>query len=172
MDAEGNVLAKPAGRDVAVFTETLAKAKRVADLRAKGDKATPEEQKELLLAELRNGLLKREEIQPRADKLTLSAEEKAYVDGKLVDLEVQDLMTRSRGTPPAEMMPKLAALLEAGKTPSDDNTQFWSMMLRFASTEKNADLAQRAYDVLMKNKNANDRLKEQWKKALDDAKSN
>jgi hypothetical protein len=169
MDADGNVLTKPTQRTVANFGETHAQTKKLLAIRAKGDKASPAEQKELFLAELDLGLIKAEEIQPRADKLTLSAEEKARVAGKVVDLEVADIMAKSRDAGPEKTGEALVALLKAGKTPSEQNTMFWGGVLRHASTQKDAELAKRAYDVLMKRKDAPERAKEAWKKALEEA---
>jgi hypothetical protein len=170
MDASGNVLAKLGKRDMAGVTETMGKAKHVAGLRAKGDKATPAEQKELLMTELKEGLVKLEDIQPRADKLALTPEEKVFVTGKIVDLEVADLAMKSRGNP-QELGAKFAAMLKDGKAPSDENTMFWQTVLRHASTEKDAELAQRAFDVLAKRPNAPERQKQGWQKMLDEAKA-
>src|SRR5688572_18183838 len=49
MDAEGNILARPP-RSVAGFRETQPQVQKVVTLRAKGDKATAAEQKDLFLA--------------------------------------------------------------------------------------------------------------------------
>lgn len=166
MDAEGNVLLQPP-RSVAAFRDT----KTVIELRAKGDKLSAPEHKALFLAELRSGQIKREDVQPRADKLTLSPEEKALVASKLVDMEVADILRKAREEGPEKTGESLAALLAAGKTPGEDNTGFWAGILRHASAQKDGELAQRAYDVLMKRKDAPARAKEQWQKQLDDAKA-
>jgi hypothetical protein len=170
MDAEGNVLAKP-GRSVEAFATTKKEAEHLLALRAKGDQGTPAEQKELLLTELKLGLLKRDEIQPRADKLTLSPEEKAMVAGKLVDLEVAEILAKSRADGPEKTGAALAKLLADGKTPSDDNTMFWNTVLRHASTTKDGDLAQRAFDVLSKRPGMPERQRAALQKLLDDAKA-
>jgi hypothetical protein len=169
MDAAGNVLSQHPKQTPEGLHEGMAQAKHVAELRGKGDKATPAEQKELLMIEMKAGMLKRDELQARADKLSLTAEEKALVAGKVLDLEVADIIAGARKNGPEKTGEALAALLAAGKTPSDDNTSFWGGVLRHASTKKDAALAQRAYDVLMKRKDAPDRQKEAWKKMLDEA---
>jgi hypothetical protein len=174
MDAEGNVLTKPS-RSVAAFRESHVQAKKFAALRAKGDKATPAEQKELFLHELKSDLLKAADIQPRADKLTLSAEEKALVAGKLVDLEVREILRRQRQDGPEKTGAALEALLAAGKTPSDVMAVgFWGTLLGHAAREKDAKLAQRAYDVLEEKYGSDKRYERQftaWKKQLEDAKA-
>jgi hypothetical protein len=171
MDADGNVLSKPP-RTVAGMAETRDQTQKLLDLRAKGDKATAAEQKELFLSELKLGLLKAPDIQPRADKVALTDAEKAYVAGKVVDVEVSEIMTRSRQDGPEKTGAALAALLEAGKTPSDEVTPaFWPMVLSHASKQKDGKLAQRAYDTLVKRAGdkAPPRQLESWKKLLDEA---
>jgi hypothetical protein len=166
MDAEGTVLLQPP-RSVDGFRAT----KTVIELRAKGDKLSAPEHKELFLAELRSNQIKRDDIQPRADKLTLSADEKALVAGKLLDLEINEILAKSREAGPEQTGEALVAILKAGKTPSDQNTMFWNGVLSYASSQKDAATAQRAFDVLSKRKDAPARQKERWQKLLDDAKA-
>lgn len=177
MDAEGNVLAKP-GRSVAAFKEGLTSTKALMALRAKGDKATAAEQKELFLSELKLDLIAADAIQARADKLTLDAADKALVASKIVDGEVMALMQKSRELGPEELGAKLAAIAKAGKSPSDAlATNFWPAVLNHASKNKDAALAQQAFDALEKrlaNEKANpnlDRAKKAWAKLLEDAKA-
>jgi hypothetical protein len=173
MDAEGNVLSQHPQRTVEGFREGMTQAKRVAELRGKGDKATPEEQKELLLIEVRNGTAKRDGLQERADKLSLSGEEKTLVADKIVEMEVTEIIGRSRDDGPEKTGKALAAMLAAGKTPKPDS-QAWPALLRHASTAKDAELAQRAFDVLEQQHGSNQRMARQmegWKKQLEDAKA-
>jgi hypothetical protein len=169
MDAEGNVLSQHPKQTAEGLGEGLAQAKRVAELRAKGDKATPDEQKELLLIEVKGGMAKRDGLQARADKLALTAEEKALVADKIVEMEVDEIMRANRQTPEKGGQ-ALAAMLVAGKTPAAQSPA-WAALLQHASTTKDADLAQRAYDVLMQRKDAPARAKERWQTLLDEAKA-
>ncbi len=172
MDAEGNVLSKPP-RSVPGMVESHAQTKKVVDLRAKGDKATAAEQKDLFLAELKLGLVKAPDIQPRADKLTLSADEKAYVAAKLVDVEAGEILAKAREAGPEKTGAALATLLAGGKSPSDEvDYRFWSGVLGHASKQKDAKLAKRAYDTLEKRLGKEKQLQrafEAWKKLLDEA---
>lgn len=174
MDSEGNVLTKPP-RSVAGFVETHASTKKLVDLRAKGDKATAAEQKDLFLAELKLDLVKAADIQARADKLTLSPADKTYVAQKLVDAEAGEIMAKAQKEGPEKTGEALAALLAAGKTPSDGiGSNFWIAVLNHASKQKDATLAQRAFDVLEKRHGKEkqyDRARQAWKQLLDDAKA-
>lgn len=174
MDAEGNVLTRPP-RSVAGFIEVHAATRRLVDLRAKGDKATAAEQKELFLAELKLDLVKPADIQPRADKLSLSDADKTYVAQKLVDAEIGEIQAKAQKEGPEKTGEAFAALLAAGKTPSDGiGSNFWVSVLTHASKHKDAALAQRCFDVLEKRhakEKQYDRARQGWKQLLDDAKA-
>jgi hypothetical protein len=175
MDAEGNVLAKPA-RNVAGFVDTLARSKALVALRSKGDKATAAERKDLFLTELRLDLIAADQIQARADTLSLGADEKALVASKLVDVEVGQVLQKARDAGMAATNEQLAAFAKAGKTPSEAmRPQFWIGVLNHASGQKDGALAQQAFDALEKHfaddKNpALERAKANWKKLLDASK--
>ena len=177
MDADGNVLMKQGERKVASFAETHAKAKRFAEVVAKGDKATPDERKEVFLSQLKEGLLvKAEDIQARAAKLTLGDADKAYVAGKLVDLEVAAITKKGRDAGPEKSADIIgqgfAALLAAGKTPSDDVRGFWEAVLGHAAKQKDKKLAERAFGELEKKHGKNERAAKQmevWRKQLEEA---
>lgn len=176
MDADGNVLAKP-GRSVQAFREGLESTKTLVALRAKGDKATAAEQKELFLAELKLDLVPAAEIQARADKLQLSDAEKAMVAGKIVDGEVAALMQKGRELGQDEVSKQMAAMAKAGKAPSPMMAgSFWMAVLGHASKQKDAELAQKAFDALEK-RFADDknpglvRARKDWAKLLEEAKA-
>ncbi len=173
MDADGNVLTKP-GRTVKAMVEMQAQTKQLAALRAKGDKATAAEQKELFLLELKLDLVKAEEIQVRADKLSLADADKTYVAQKLVDAEAGAIQAKAQQDGPEKTGAAFAAMLAAGKTPSDDiGSWFWVGLLNHAAKQKDGALAQRSFDVLQK-RHGKDKQYERalatWKKALDEAK--
>ncbi|MBL8724048.1 MAG: hypothetical protein JNK49_08375, partial [Planctomycetes bacterium] len=97
MDAEGNVLAKPAQRTVAAYAETLASAKDLLALRQKGDARTEAETKQLFLTELKLDLIPVGEIEARAAAVKgLTAEEQAAAQQKIVDGQYQALMGKMR----------------------------------------------------------------------------
>lgn len=178
MDAAGNVLTKP-GHSVKLFLEGHAEATAMVALRAKGDKATAAEQKQLFLSELKFDLIPAAEIQRRSDRYAdLSAAEKELVASKLVDAEVRAVLDKGRELGPEKLRATLAELVKAGKTPSETMSGwwFWRPVLQHASEHKDAALAQKAYDALMKRYGKEtgariDSSKQAWLKLLEDAKA-
>ena len=174
MDAEGNVLTKP-GRTVKAMAEMQAETQQLVALRQKGDKAPAADQKALFLLELRLDLVKAEEIQARADRLSLDAADKAFVAQRLVDAEIAAIQATAQKEGPEKTGAAMAALLAAGKAPSDlVGSNFWVTVLNHAAKQKDAALAQRCYDVLQ-TRHGGDKQYERaftaWKKALDEAKA-
>lgn len=176
MDADGNVLAKP-GRSVQAFRDVHESTKALVALRAKGDKATAAEQKELFFAELKLDLVPAGQIQARADKLTLSDAEKATVAAKIVDGEVVALVQKSRELGQDEVGKQMAAMAKAGKVPSDAMAgSFWPAVLGHASKQKDVELGLMAFDALEK-RFADDknpgivRARKDWAKLLEQAKA-
>ena len=174
MDTEGNVLTRP-GRSVKAMAETQAQTSQLVALRAKGDKASATQQRDLFLVELQLDLVKADEIQARADKLTLSEADKKFVAQKLVDAEIGAIMAKAQKEGPEKTGEALAGILAAGKTPSDQiSSQFWFAVLNHAAKQKDAKLAQRCYDVLEKRHSGDkqfERALPEWKKLLDEAKA-
>lgn len=173
MDADGNVLTKPQARTVASFRESHASTKALTVLRAKGDKTTPAEQRELFLAELKLGLVKAADIQARADKVKLSDADKALVAGKLVDAEIGEAMANARTAGPEKTAEALVAIHKSGRKPSGDvSPNYWVQLLSHAAKQKDGALADDAYAALEaklgKDKNA-ERMFTTWKKLRDDA---
>jgi|RhiMethySRZTD1v2_1073278.scaffolds.fasta_scaffold00406_34 hypothetical protein len=177
MDAAGNVLTKP-GNSVKSFLEGHAESTAIVTLRNKGDKATAAERKQLFLSELKSDLIPAAEIQVRSDRITdLSTCEKELVASKLVDAEVRALFGKGRELGPEKMRATFAELAKAGKVPSETlSGPFWRFVLEHASKQKDASLAQKAYDALMKRyaKETGDKIdsaKQAWQKLLEDAKA-
>jgi hypothetical protein len=177
MDAAGNVLTKP-GNSVKSFTEGQAESAAIVALRNKGDKATAAEQKQLFLSELKFDLIPATEVQARSDRIAdLSAADKELVASKLVDAEVRAVLDKGRELGPEKLGAMLAELAKAGKVPSETmGGWFWRLVLQHASKQKDAALAQKACDALMKRyaKETGARIdsaKQAWQKLLEDAKA-
>ena len=178
MDAAGNVLTKPA-HSVKSFIEGQAESAAIVALRNKGDKATAAEQKQLFLSELKFDLIPATEIQARRDRVAdLSTADKELVASKLVDAEVRAVLDKGRELGPEKLGATLAELAKAGKVPSETMSGwwFWRPVLQHASKQKDAALAQKAYDALMKRYGKEtgariDSAKQAWQKLLEDAKA-
>lgn len=185
MDADGNVLTKPTARTVANYVETHAASKELMTLKAKGDKLTDAEAKQLFLAELNLDMIAAGDIQKRADAVKgLSDADKALVAGKIVDGEFAAILQRPIPRTDAEAqkkgmdetMAQVAAMAKVGKVPTGQRTlQFWSMALQHAATAKDVELAEKAFAALEGSPDAKrmpPQRREGWKKLLDQAKGN
>ena len=175
MDADGNVLTKP-GRSVQAFVDTHAATLSLSSLRSKKAR-TAAEDKQLFLAELTLDLIAAEQIQQRADQLTLDAAEKTLVAGKLVDAEVKALFGKMRENGPEKTAAAVAEMAKAGKVPSAASAgMFWNQVLTHASKQKDAVLAQQAFDALQKRYADEkapgiERQMQNWQQLLDEAKA-
>ena len=185
MDADGNVLTKPTARTVANFVETQAATKDLMVLKAKGDKLTDAEAKQLFLTELNMDMIAAGDIQKRADAVKgLSEADMALVAGKIVDGEFSAILQRpiprgdaaAQKTAMEETMARVAEMAKAGKVPTGQRTlQFWSMALQHAATAKDVGLAEKAFAALEGSPDAKrmpPQRRDGWKKLLDQAKGN
>jgi hypothetical protein len=154
MDAEGNVLAKPAQRTVAAFTkmyegvneELTEQRKRRAELEAKAKAGDAVAAKQLFLADL--GSLNADTIKAGMKQHKLSKDERAQVDERLTDLEVQAILAKT-GVSADKIAEELAALAKAGRRPSKPQTfLFWPQVLQHAAKRRDAVLAQQAFTEL------------------------
>jgi hypothetical protein len=177
MDGSGKVLSKPRS-SVQAFVEGHAEAAAMVALRNKGDKATAAEQKQLFLSELKADLIPAAEIQARSGRVAnLSTAEKELVASKLVDAEVRAVLDKGHELGPEKLGATFAELAKAGKTPSETMSRwFWPPVLLHASKQKDAPLAQKAYDALMKRyaKETGARIdsaRQAWLRLLEDAKA-
>lgn len=178
LSPDGDVLAtvlEAEDRTVPAFTALHARARTVFDLRGKarrGDKAAA---KDLFLAELDLDLLTLAQAQERAAALTLSEAEKAHVAARQTDLEVRDLLARSRDLGTAKVEAAIAEMARAGRRPTEATAEsFWWTTLTFAANKHDPALAQRAHDELAQ-RFANDKRYEKmlprWRKLLEQAKA-
>lgn len=178
MDAEGNVLAKPAQRTVAAYAETLASAKDLLALRQKGDARTEAETKQLFLTELKLDLIPVGEIEARAAAVKgLTAEEQAAAQQKIVDGQYQALMGKMRQLKPEELAAQVAAMAKAGRIPSGrSQLSFWNQVLTHAANSKDVPLAEQAFGKLQEQPSqlpaeSRKRMQDNWQKLLDQAKA-
>lgn len=173
LDADGNVVTQPRRHTVAAFAATHARARTVVTLRAKGDKATPEERRALFLAELGLGLIPTGDIQARADRVALTDAERALVARKLVDAEIDAVMADVRTAGPDKTDRALAAIHKAGRKPSADvNPAYWVRLLQRAAKLRDGALADEAYAALLAAHGTDagaERALAAWKQLRDDA---
>ena len=152
MDAEGEVLAEPQGRDVADFETALAALIKWRALAEKADRTSAEEA-ELLLAELDLGKLAFDAARERYAALDgLTDAQKAKIENELLFLEVADIQKkvgRDRSKIP-EANAAIAAMAKAGRIPTDAGMRamrFWGPVMAHADETKDVELFEQGVNV-------------------------
>ncbi|MGE3173808.1 MAG: hypothetical protein AB7O97_14375 [Planctomycetota bacterium] len=150
MDADGNVLAKQGERSVEGFERALERLEEVQELRGRlASEDDPKLRLRLLLAELELEMLRAAEIKERLEVMQLGAEDRARVDGYLVDAEVRDLRSRARELGNDQVAAEFLAIARAGRRPTAATQRlFWQIVLSAAAKAADAELAQTAFDAL------------------------
>jgi hypothetical protein len=153
LDAEGNVTAKlSGGRDVAGFKTMMESGAKYTAIASKAEKST-DDKVFLFGHDIEMGNLKFEDAKKRAAEIgKVTDEQKKKMDAGLLGLEIQDAMPKGRGDTAGEMAAgkKFAEMYTAGREPTTDQLiqPFFILMMRYAETEKNADLFGKALGKL------------------------
>jgi hypothetical protein len=153
LDANGDVVAKPASRDVAGFEAALADGAKFLDLKAKED-PTVDDRVDLLCLEIALGRLDLEQARESAAGIEgMSDAQKAKVADAILPLEIRSHMPKSRRPTPEERQASgkaFAEMFKAGREPTDLRTlqPFFIFMLDYAEAEKDADLFKKALGKL------------------------
>ncbi len=147
MDAEGEVLASPAGQSVDGFNKTLNAVEAYLELKAKAHSGDKSVANDLFVAEMQLGKLGFAEATTRYAALKgLSAEQRERIDAELIDLEVADIVGKvnSGKLTPDEATPTLAQMAKADRIPTGMYAQlFWSVVLQHAEQNKDVKLFER-----------------------------
>ena len=150
MDAEGNVLAEPQGRDVASFDKTLSALERYDDLKTRIDGGEEGLDADMLLVEHALGKVQAGDFETRAGALTkVTDEQKAEIDQILVNNEISTLSMKSRMGGPGlkEAAEGMLKMLEEGKRPSKEvkyAAPFWMTLGRYGQESLDAGLMRKA----------------------------
>ncbi|RMG19075.1 MAG: hypothetical protein D6731_00405 [Planctomycetota bacterium] len=144
MDAEGDVLGKPAGRDVASFERGAKTAQAYLDLKNKADR-TPAEEAELLAAEIGLGKVSVAEAEKRMQGLELDEAGKQKIEAALTDLRI---LERVKSLRQGDMAGIAAAgkayyeMYQAGQRPQGDEAfqAFYMLIMRYGQSEKDPDI--------------------------------
>lgn len=142
MNAEGEIIAKPAGRDVEAFSAATVQAQRYVALTAK-EKLDKDEQVELFGLEVGLGKYTFEDARARVAAMTgLDDARKAALAEILLPLEIQSLMPKSRD--PAEATKageQFLAMMNEGREPKAGQpvfSMFYQLILRYADGKGDA----------------------------------
>lgn len=161
MDAEGEVIGKPAERNAAGFDSTLtaltnyqALAKRVAD----GEEGLDAE---LLLVEQALGKVEGDEFATRAKALeNVTKVQQAQIDQVLIDNEVLQLAGSARGGGLEAAAKRFIEMLESKKMPGDSpriRGAFWQTLANYATEQGDGELLRKAADGIRKDLASNPR---------------
>ena len=151
MDADGNVLGEPSGRDVASFETSLTSLMVVTDLEKRIAAGEEGLENELFLAKMRLGLLDLEEAKAQLAELKdLTKEEKAEVAGFLVNLEVMGVMDGVDSEEAALAAgAKFKVMLDEGRIPTGDALgAYWSLIMNFAESKSDIELFEKSLNAL------------------------
>lgn len=162
MDAEGEIIGEPNGRDVESFETTLTKlmvVKKLQDRIADGEKGLEDD---LFLARLRIGAIPFEEAKAQAASFKdFTKEQQKEVAQLLVNAEV-DSITTAIDSPAAakEARGKFLAMLEANRIPTGDASgSFWSSIMEHAKEQADVALFSRALEALRAQFGGNEQAK-------------
>ncbi|PCJ51589.1 MAG: hypothetical protein COA70_13970 [Planctomycetota bacterium] len=151
MNADGQVIGEPSGRDVASFETSLESLMVVTNLEnriAKGEKGL---ENELFLAKMRLGLFDFEEAKAEFASLKkLTKEQKSEIKGLLVNLEVMSIMDSIDSDEAAVAAgAKFKAMLDDGVIPTGDSMgAYWSIIMTYAESKSDADLFEKCLHAL------------------------
>ncbi|MCP4093367.1 MAG: hypothetical protein GY747_07950 [Planctomycetes bacterium] len=166
LDAEGEILGEPGGRDVASFDKTLGALTAIKDLEkriAAGEKNLKDD---LFMAQLAMGQFKTvAEIEEKAKSFKkLTKEQKATIAKAVVGKKVEEAMNNMERGPEgqAKLGKKFKAIYEEGIFPEGDmEGPFWGFLMEYAETERDAKTMKVALDHVKRIFG-----KEEWAKGL------
>jgi hypothetical protein len=144
LDAKGEILGKPGGRDVAAFDKTLGALMAIKDLEkriAAGEKNLDDD---LFMAQLAMGKFKTAaEIKEKAKSFKkLTKEQKATIAKAVVGKRVEAAMNSMERGPDAQIKvgKKFKAIYDEGLFPEGDmEGPFWGLLMEYAESEKDGE---------------------------------
>lgn len=153
MDDAGTVLTEQQERTVDAFRATLASLTTYRELKAKAAAGDESVGTDLLLAELRLGLVSFADAKTRATKLEGLTEEQSKEIGQLlVNREFESIMRIRTREEAAQAFDKIQAMFEAKRIPHGKNAQLmlYDMLLRKADNDADPELFATALGELEK----------------------
>ncbi|MDP7062981.1 MAG: hypothetical protein QF489_08655 [Planctomycetota bacterium] len=166
LDAEGEILGEPGGRDVASFDKTLGALMAIKDLEkriAAGEKNLDDD---LFMAQLAMGQFKTvKEIEEKAQSFKkLTEEQKSTIAKAIVAKKVEEAMNNMERGPDgqAKLGKKFKAIYDEGIYPEGDmEGPFWGFLMEYAESEGDAKTMEVALDHVKRIFG-----KEEWAKGL------
>lgn len=159
LDADGNVTVRNLQREIGSLTHARAQLDQLAALRARvaaaaaKDAVDAEAARDLLFVEMDLQMVTPEQVRDRTKAMQLADADRERIERFLVDAEVRVLRGKARELGADEIGKLFAAMVQTARLPSAENeVYFWQMVLGHAAKVRDAELAQRAFDVLEKHK--------------------
>ena len=168
MDADGNKIGQPQGRDVESLKKGAAQAQSLLELRAKVAGGDTSLAADLLVAELELNVLTYEEAKQSRDALVAPKKGKrkwkakiGQIDALLVGLEVDSLLAAAGRDVDAraELQKTFYQMAKDGKVPGKFNRGFWYAAMEEAKAQKDADIFEQGYNAHLEAYGSNSRAK-------------
>lgn len=159
LDADGNVTVRNLQREIGSLTKARANLDQLAELRERVAKAEAngkpdaDAARDLLFVEMDLQMVTSDQVRERSKGMQLADADRERIERFLVDAEVKVLRGKARELGADEIGKRFTAMVRTGRLPSaEGEVYFWQMVLGFAAKERDAELAQRAFDLLEKHK--------------------
>lgn len=177
MDETGEVTVRALQREIGSLTRARTRLDELAVARAKVAKAEAAGKpdaaaaRDLLFVEIELQMVTPEQVRERAKTMQLGDADRERLESFFVDAEVRTARAKARELGAEEIGKRFAGMVETGRLPSGEAeaNYFWQMVLGHASKQRDAKLAQRAFDVLDAKKLAAP-LRERYRALLEQAK--
>jgi hypothetical protein len=162
LDAKGNAIGEPNGRDIKAFDATVAKIKDLDDLRKRIKKGEKGLDAKLLLAELKMGAVKYGDAKKRfASIKKIKPEVKTEIEGMIIGLEFNEIMGSMTEENHKELGAKVAKMARDGRIPGGyDKDMFWQVVAGWADENGDLPLLKKGYKYLNEKYGSNERAKQ------------
>lgn len=152
LDADGELIAIQRKLDLASIQATAALVLAYTKARNEVAKTDGKEQrKQLFLVELDLGRITPKDLDGRLAALTLTPAERAELDPRLLDLELQAIQTATHERNRAEQCATVFRIFQQGRRPTATGAPiFWGMLLHHAAKTKAVALATQAHAELLR----------------------
>lgn len=161
LDAKGNAVGEPQGRDIAAFDATMKKIADLDDLRKRIKKGEKGLDAKLLLAELKMGAVKYADAQKRFKAIKkIKPEVKEEIAGLIIGLEFNEIMGRMTQDNYKELGAEVAKMAREGRIPGGyEKDMFWQVVSGWADENGDLPLLKKSYKYLNEKYGSNERAK-------------
>lgn len=156
-------------RTLAGFRATVDAAAEFQKLVAKAEKGDPKAIRQVFERRIEQGSIDSAVARAKLEEFELSADERQTLEGKITDLEMNEIVSKSRDQ--ADAARKVAAMHEAGRIPSAAQAiNYWFLLAKHGEQTGNSDLLATALAKFREGVGSNPRAQrqiEEFEKALE-----